>query len=190
MRAEKKRLFIAIDISKVVCEDLKNEVYKKVDFGRASWVNPDNYHITLKFLGDVLVSEIDVIAGIMEGAAAGKGEITLACTQLGLFPNLSKPRVLWVGFEDDSGVLVKIVSGLEDALLSMLGIKKERRPFTPHMTVARIKGGVDHIKLSRFVKKGIDLRESSFRISQIILYSSELKQSGAVHTILKTASLK
>lgn len=190
MRIEKKRLFIAVDISKAVCEELKKEVYKKVDLGRASWVNPENYHITLKFLGDVPVSEIDAIAGIMEEAAANKGELTLACTQLGLFPNLARPRVLWVGFEDYSGVLGKIVSELEDSLQSRLKIKKERRPFTPHMTVARIKGNVDHIRLSKFVKKGIDLQESSFTVSKINLYSSELKQSGAVHTILKSASLK
>jgi 2'-5' RNA ligase len=192
MLVDKKRLFIAVDITESIRNDLRNEVYKNESIGKVSWVKPDNLHITLKFLGNVSAGDIDRIAAIMDKAATGKGEITLTYTKMGVFPNLSRPRVLWVGFEEPSRALKGIVMELEEGLSSLLGTAKEKRPFVPHLTVARIKDHkyAKHVKLSEFIKKGVNLAEGSFKVSQIVLYNSELKPSGAVYTKVRSASLK
>ena len=190
MLVDKKRLFIAVDITESIRNDLRNEVYKDKSIGKVSWVKPDNLHITLKFLGNVSAGDIDKIAAIMDKAASGKGEITLTYTKMGVFPNLSRPRVLWVGFEEPAGTLKGIVKELEEGLSSLLGTAKEKRPFVPHLTIARIKDYTKHVKLSELIKKGVNLTEESFKVSQIVLYNSELKPSGAVYTKVKAASLK
>ncbi len=190
MQVEKKRLFIAVDIADHIRSELTDQVYKKGDFGRVRWVKPENYHLTLKFLGDTTITDIAKISDIMGAVASGSGEVTLTCDRLGLFPHLSKPRVMWVGFTDSGDRLGSIAARLDKELDQSLGIARERRKFSPHLTVARIKGDVNHFKLSGFIKKGVELCNNSFTISSIVLYSSELTRTGAVYTIVKEVSLK
>lgn len=190
MLSGKKRLFIAVDISDSTREILKRDMYKKGDFGRVSWVKPENMHITLKFLGDVVIDDIDKIIGIMDKSVLDKEKASLRYAKLGVFPDFLRPRVLWVGYEEDSDALKSIVDNLEDELSKALGIAKERRSFTPHLTVARIKGDVDQTKLADFTKKWAGLKDDSFFVSQIVLYSSDLNPSGAVYTKIHISQLK
>jgi 2'-5' RNA ligase len=184
-----KRLFIAIDIDESIRNDLKNEVYKKEHLGHLSWVRPENYHLTLKFLGDVPTSDIDKIAGILEKSTRGRGDTTLTYTTLGVFPSPSRPRVIWVGFKESSDTLKRIANEIDEGLFSELGMQKENRPFTPHLTIARVKKHINKHRLAEFLKKGVDFKKNSFDVKNIVLYESELKQSGAEYRRIKEAAL-
>lgn len=191
-----KRLFIALDISDSIRNDIDNEVYgsnfyRRKDIGKVSWVKPANLHITLKFLGDTKTGDIIKIGEVMSRATGlrGAGALTLDYTGLGVFPNMKRPRVIWVGFNDSSGTLDSIVTEINIGLEKELGIKREMRRFTPHLTLARIRGDVDHNKLAEFIKDGLKLTESSFEVNSIVLYESELKPSGAVYKKVMEPSL-
>ncbi len=190
MKVENKRLFIAIDIAGSVRDDLKKQVFKMGDFGRANWVQPENYHMTLKFLGDVNVHDIKTVTTIINEVAAKSEKTTLTYTEMGAFPNLSKPRALWIGFDDSTGVMKNIAQEIDKRLSKALGTMKERKEFKPHLTIARIKGEADSIKLSQFVKKGVNLRDNSFEVSKVTLYCSELHRNGAIYTQIAFADLK
>lgn len=190
MLKDLKRLFIAVDISESMINDIKSEIYDKISIKGLKWVKAENLHLTLKFLGNVPVGDIDKISSVMEAAAKDKENITLKYTGLGVFPNLSRARVLWVGFEDASNVLENIAAEIDEGLARELGTEREKRRFTPHLTIARLKNFSGHVKLSELIKKGIEFTKDSCEVSEIVLYESVLKKTGAIYTKIKTVSLK
>ena len=186
---ENNRLFVAVDIAESIRDTIRSELYKSTALKNARWVRPENLHLTLKFIGDVRTIDIESVKRVIEKAAAGKGSTTLRYSGMGVFPNVSRARVLWLGFGDGSNILSKVVRGLDEGLFDSLKIEKDTRTFTPHLTVARFKGGVDQSSLKQFLDSGMTLKDDSFYVSDIVLYRSELKQSGAVYTKLHSVSL-
>ena len=103
-------------------------------------VNPDGVHLTLKFLGDVSTSTVGDVAAALEGAAAGARPFDLELRGVGGFPDLRRPRVLWVGVGGDLEALQRLYESVESAL-APLGFPPEGRAFTPHLTLARLREG-------------------------------------------------
>ena len=104
----------------------------------ARWTPIANQHITLKFLGSTQVDLLERVQGACREVGRPESPADLQLRGLGVFPNLRRARVVWVGVEDPSGVLTQLAADLDQAL-EPLGFGPEKRAFTPHLTLARFK---------------------------------------------------
>jgi len=178
------RLFLAIDIPSEIREELTKiqNHFKSLSLS-ASWVRPDNIHLTLKFLGNTEPEKIPQIVETMNTCVGSIAPFSLSLTEVGGFPNLNQPRVLWVGLADSQGFLVSAQKNI-DQNLSRLGYDADNKPFFPHLTLARIKSpkGRQGIK-EKIASLNMD-ETKPFCISSIKLYKSDLTPRGAIYTSL------
>jgi 2'-5' RNA ligase len=153
------------------------------------WVRPEGIHLTLKFLGEVEPDRIEAIVRKAEGAIQGVGPITVEIKGGGEFPSTKNPRVIWIGVEDHSGMLKQLQTRIE-AGMAELGFTQEKRGFTPHLTVGRLRSG----KGSKTVAQAIDAIKTSdlgsLEVREIILFRSHLMPAGAVYTKLHSFPLR
>lgn len=183
------RAFIAVELPEAaVLYAMKvQEVLKTYRF-KARWIPPENMHLTLKFLGDIVSGDAEKIGEALGEAARNDGPIRLAAGGLGGFPGIKKPRVIWCGLKGDTEALVRLQSRL-DALLSAFGFPKGKRVFQGHLTLGRVKGGIDPKKMLDAVKEIGTLDPVEFTADTITLFRSDLKPSGAVYTKLIQVAL-
>lgn len=136
---EQIRCFIAIELPDELKREIKRIQTKLKSDGQAGvkWVDPDGIHLTLKFLGEVDADWIDEITEAIKSAAVGIPPFRLEVKGLGVFPNLNRVRVVWVGLEGELDKLTQLVRQIE-TYVSPLGFPTEAREFTPHLTLARV----------------------------------------------------
>jgi 2'-5' RNA ligase len=134
------RLFIALELPATDHERIHRVVHPlRTRDLPIRWVDPDAYHLTLKFLGDVSTERLPELERAMRDATAGLTLTSVAPLGVGGAPSLARPRVLWIDVEQ-SPALMQLQSRL-DATLARLGFASEARPFRPHITLGRIRGG-------------------------------------------------
>jgi 2'-5' RNA ligase len=177
------RLFIAIDFPKNIKEKLaaKVTILKKCDLA-AKWVNIDNLHLTLKFLGDVKEDNLDKIKNIITKAAKQFKPLEVNLVNFGFFPNEKRPRVFFMATDHEE--ILKSISRILEEDLEKLGFRKEDR-FKSHITLARLKGPKNIDCLKRAIKN-ISLDER-FLINEIALFKSTLTRTGPVYEKIFTA---
>lgn len=187
------RAFVAIDLPPDVQDcltqisaQLKEQVGKK----SVRWVPIPNIHLTLKFLGDVSVNNLDVLKEIIRAEAALQKPMEISIGRLGAFPKPAHPRVVWVGVEAPPE-LTALQRGIE-ARTTKVGYPKDKRAFYPHLTLGRVSRNAS----SKEVRTIGDIIRSSkvgflgaASVQTIHFYKSELMPNGAVYTKLFTAPL-
>jgi 2'-5' RNA ligase len=151
---------------------------------RVRWARPDGMHMTLKFLGDVEESRTSELRAAVQAIARRHGPMTLQLSALGAFPRLERAKVIWVGLEGDMRMLRSLVEDVE-ATTQALGFEREKRPFTPHITLGRSRKGPVGVPFS-----GVKPAPVAFRVDHITLMRSQLESGGAVYTPLGYGSLK
>lgn len=169
------RLFIAIhlpDEVKDAIEDTFSPVSRQRPRG-LRFVKPDNIHLTLKFLGDTDEGLLPELTGSLEEVAPAHNPFSLAITGAGAFPNLERPRVFWVGVAGDVEVIAALAKGVDDVCTG-LGFPREKRAYSPHVTIARVK---DNKSLSDMRKLVAELEDSDFGIEPFDVTSFSLVQS-------------
>jgi RNA 2',3'-cyclic 3'-phosphodiesterase len=175
------RLFVAIELPEWVKAELAG-----LSFGLpgAHWVPDDQLHLTLRFIGEVDRVQFEEI-----GQALTEVQIDpfdLALEGVGTFPPRGKPTVLWVGLEK-SEPLLQLRRRVESALVQV-GLPPEGRKFSPHITLARLKD-VPLNRLGEFLMGHALFKLAPFEIKEFHLFSSQLTQKGAIHTLEATYSL-
>ena len=188
------RSFIAVELPaelKTVLSTYRNAMETQSK-AFVKWVSPDSIHITLKFLGNIKPDMVDKIARSIEQACVGIAPFTLETDELGGFPNLKQPRVLWLGMHGDVDSMRLLQVRIDEGLLE-LGFEKEKREFTPHITLARIReraGSSDRTKFGALIME----RRSGFRytiqVDGVNLMQSRLLPGGAVYNRLVGVKLK
>lgn len=182
---EKWRTFIAVDVP---CQDELRGLLRQLSL-LGSAVKPverEKLHITLKFLGETPVDDVSRIAEVLQRAVAGRKPFEMELRGLGAFPRPERPSVLWTGLQG-AEALQPVVQTLETELVS-LGFPPERRAFTPHLTLARIRRKPPAGFFELFEK----YRERSFGrvlVRSVRHYRSELHSAGARYTLLSEAVL-
>ncbi|MBN2307849.1 MAG: RNA 2',3'-cyclic phosphodiesterase [Candidatus Hydrogenedentes bacterium] len=151
---------------------------------RASWAKPENMHLTLRFLGDIEEPDVDTIREILAAAYAGAESFDLDVRGTGVFPNASKPSVVWAGVVPIEGPLKRVQAAAEEAACA-IGLKPERRRFHPHVTLARIKEPARSGSLAALLVREQAFDGGSFSVGSVSLFSSRLDAGGAVHTRLQ-----
>ncbi len=174
------RLFIAIELP----EDVKAALAAlRTDIPGAAWVKPNAMHLTLKFLGDGIDERR--VPELVEALEAVRGApFTLAVRGVGRFPpgERQPARVLWAGL-DAPRALSALAGDLERAV-EPLGFPPERRPFSPHLTLARLKAGGAGPALDRFLTRHAGLHLEPFPVDSIHLFASQLASQGPTYTRL------
>ncbi|MBN2356224.1 RNA 2',3'-cyclic phosphodiesterase [candidate division KSB1 bacterium] len=185
----KIRTFVCIDIPAVIREKLAHLQDELKPLGRGvSYTRPAGIHLTLKFLGDVEAVRIDEIARGVQIAAGGINAFPIQLKDVGAFPNFRRPRVFWVGVHEPSGRLSQLQNNIE-VELDALGWAREQRPFSPHLTVGRVKSFQN---MEEIIEKfqAHSFPQQQFIAAEVTVMRSELKPSGAEYTPLKIIKLK
>jgi len=188
------RAFIAVDLSLEVQRGLEavlGQLQQALRGDIVRWVPPRNMHLTLKFLGDVSVKNLDQIKAILAAEAELHSAFDIHVGGLGAFPSMRRPRVIWVGVQapDVLGQLQHEV----DTQTARLGYPQEERQFSPHLTLGRVKRNASTDETGKIAKALSDTKVGELgtaRIAEVHLYRSDLNPQGAVYTRLFTAPLK
>ena len=148
------------------------------------WVRPQNIHLTVVFLGNVAQGSLGDLQRVVEKTCRKYGPFEAELTGLGFFGSRRAPRVLWVGMGGDVIRLGIFRDALQKALRPF-GIKKENRPFRPHLTLGRFrKGAGGGNLLDTIVEKPPDIEAGPWAMKELVLFKSELKPTGPVYTRL------
>ena len=191
---EQVRSFIAIELP----DELKTGLFqlqaqlKTVNMPWVKWVNPDSIHLTLKFLGNVAIDRTDEITGAIEAATRGISPFVLQVKAPGVFPNLRRIQVVWVGIGGEVDKLNRLQQQIESNL-AQLGFAPESRSFTPHLTLARLRDWASPDERQRFGQLIADTRfEEAYtiKVGAINLMKSQLTREGAIYSRISSVELK
>jgi 2'-5' RNA ligase len=154
------------------------------------WTRPEGIHLTLKFLGDVQADWLEDIADALRSACAPHAPFSLSIGGMGVFPNPRRPRVVWIGVDEPTGTLIRLQQDIERAI-SPLGFPTERRTFSPHLTLGRVKNGRGAAELEALGQyaKQAQVRVGEMEAHAVYLMRSDLRPSGAVYTELAEVAL-
>ena len=169
------RLFVAVDVPEQVKIELASFAF---GLPGAKWVPEDQFHITMHFIGEVDGGEFEDIRQTLSEVRGEEFEITL--NGIGVFPPRKEPKVLWVGV-DKSDELQQLRNRVGSAL-KRAGVELERRKFSPHLTLARLKKTPSG-KLAMFMGGHNLYRSSVIKVKEFTLYSSVLTSKGAIHNV-------
>jgi len=175
------RLFLAIPIDKQILDTLAGVVDKlRGSRGPVRWVRPEGMHLTLKFLGDTAEDRVEPLVQAVTGICQDVVPFPISVTGAGAYPNLRRPRVLWAGVVENSHTLKRLVKNVEEET-EKLGWEPEKRGFSPHITIGRVKGNMNISRLTIAVKEIKDEHWGDQEVGEMVLYSSKLQPGGAVY---------
>jgi len=175
------RTFICIEIPGSIKERISNlqEILRDTE-AQVSWTKSSNVHLTLKFLGGVQESRIEHVSKALERAASGIGQFEVEIGGAGCFPSPRSPRVLWVGVPNVAQQLRQLYSNIENELAKE-GFEREKRKFSPHLTIGRIRAPHNTARLTEaLLETGFDTE--TFIATNVILMRSDLKPTGSIYT--------
>ena len=190
---EQVRSFIAIELPDGLKLEL-SQLEARLKLGEqpwVKWVDPYGIHLTLKFLGNVIANRLGDITGAMGAAAQGIPPFRLEVKELGVFPNLRRAQVAWVGISGEVDKLGQLQQRLESNL-APLGFAPESRPFTPHLTLARLRNQASPDERQRFGQLiGSTKFESAhaIEVDAINLMRSQLTREGAIYSRISSVGL-
>ena len=177
------RSFFAIDLPLEYSEEIRRLQHRLKTAGAdVKWVRPESAHLTLKFLGDVAREDIDPLGRAVGECLTGCPALSLSLRDVGVFPGPSRPRVVWLGLSGDLDHLATLHQRVEIAAAE-LGFPRDKRPFQPHLTLGRVRSGRGRERLIKEIGR-IDIKPLEFIARDVILFKSDLKPTGAVHTVL------
>ncbi|MDD4953710.1 MAG: RNA 2',3'-cyclic phosphodiesterase [Candidatus Omnitrophica bacterium] len=187
------RSFIAIELPRKFKDTLaKIQDRLEVSGADVKWVQPQNIHLTLKFLGEIDEEKIGRVADIIKAVAENNHPYPLALSCVGAFPNITSPRVIWAGVNKGNEETTRIAKELEEKI-SAIGIPEEVRPFSSHITIGRTRSNLNMAKLVQDLKVmagNAGLLELSCQVNKITLFKSTLTPKGPVYEALKETILK
>ena len=199
------RAFLAVELSqelRVELADFQQKLKQSIETEvnrntRISWVQPAKIHLTIKFLGDLDEQVLDPLLSTVEQAIGSQSSVNVPLERLGAFPRPYSPRVLWVGPSENwergaEGVRVTELHGAIEQACEGLGFLRETKPFSPHLTLARMKMGERQIGVALATSGVLDqpLSVGSMAVESVVLMKSELKPTGSVYTRLWEARLR
>ena len=178
------RCFVALEIPepiqallKPVQRHLQSEIHKGI-----SWTKPGNFHLTLKFLGDVHPDAINNISKAIQRVTDTHPPFSIAFGGIGAFPNLSRPRVIWMGIKQGASTVSRLAKAV-NLELTHLDFSTDNR-FHPHLTLARLRTATDLEPLKNILRKYDTIVGGSMRVNEITLMESQLHRNGAIYTPL------
>ncbi len=184
----KVRTFIAVELP----DHLKRETDKlivglKPLADGVRWVKAANLHFTLRFLGDIEHDSISILEDNLKGNLVDVKPFSLKLSGLGCFPNMRRPRVVWVGADGDLDELKKLARSVESACRNS-GFEKADKPFSAHLTIGRVKypKGLDQLTTSL---QNTEFEPEQFQVDEVVVFKSDLSPRGPTYTPLAKVGL-
>ena len=182
------RTFICLELPETIrvqAEALQRRLAGLGD--KIRWVNPTNLHLTLRFLGELSRSQVETVCLAVRCAAARVDGFSIRFSGTGCFPSVRRPKVFWIGITETTD-LVRLFQAIEEELFSA-GFPREVRPFSPHLTVGRVRVDRASPGLTDALTKA-EFEPAPFLVTHVTVMRSDLKKSGAVYTVLGRQPLK
>jgi 2'-5' RNA ligase len=187
----KVRTFIAVEISSEVRGKTQRLISAlAATSANVKWVEPENLHLTLKFLGDVEMLEVPQLCQAVDEAVADLPPFDVQFHGAGAFPSVERPRTVWVGMTAGSEEMVALHDALEQRLAA-LGFRSDGRRFRPHLTIGRVRSSSpSEIRvLASLLADQRDFVGGSGDVSEVVVFSSELSRAGPAYEPLSHAEL-
>ncbi len=178
------RSFVALELSEEVrrrCAEVQARL-RPVARG-TKWVEPHQFHLTLKFLGDVPGEEVPAISEALSRVAAGVEPFALTLRGAGAFPNPRRARVLWVGVSEGGEQAVGVAAAVEEALAE-LGYPPEGKPFRPHLTLGRVREPSPSPRLEEALASLAEEECGSAPLDHLTLFASRLTPKGPIYSVI------
>lgn len=188
------RTFIAFEVGNDVrarVADLTKRLKKSSADVR--WVDPAQMHITLKFLGDVPNVEVPDVCRVVSEVADEFEPFELEFAGAGAFPNVSNPKTLWIGIAPGEGFdrLAAMNDRLESRLHDELGFARERRKFTPHLTIGRVNNTTEsQAELTTILTENASFDAALTEVDELLVFASYLERNGPLYTVMGRAEMK
>jgi 2'-5' RNA ligase len=188
------RAFIAIELPPSIVtqlDEIEARLKSQVPADTVRWVKADSIHLTLKFLGQVPSDQLGLITSSLRNAVAPHPSFMLEVADAGCFPNLHRPRVVWIGVKEEENRLHALQRAVDNAI-APLGYPSEQRDFTPHLTLGRLARDVRQVdqRIIGEVVQGARVGSlGRWEVKQVALIKSDLRSNGAEYTILAQAAL-
>jgi 2'-5' RNA ligase len=184
------RSFVAVEIDSATrqrAEQLIKEL--RAVPADVKWVEADNLHLTLKFLGEVAAQEIPQVCEAVRQGAAEVNPFELEVRGAGAFPNTRRPRTVWLGVGSGQQETVVLHGHVEEPLRK-LGFRPDHRRYEPHLTIGRVRrGGPGVAELGRLLEQHADFVAGRFKVSEVVLFASQLGREGPTYEALSRARL-
>ena len=188
---KKARTFIAISPGKKIRDRLLWLQNKFAEEGaQAKWVEHDNLHVTLLFLGEVGMVTVPQVCKAVARATEEFAPFNMTIEGVGCFPTPRRPRVLWVGVGEGREEVTAIHDALEEPLMDLGCYRREERRYVPHLTIGRIQGNRnDGVGLEGPLEEYADWKAGEITVKEILVMGSELTRSGPIYSVLSRAKL-
>ncbi len=189
--SEQLRLFFAVPLA----ADLKEPIVQvqqqlKLAGAKVSWTQQENLHFTLKFLGDTPQQQVDELSEVAGRVAESVPAHQVQIVGVGGFPSRGRPRVVWVGCTDESQQLTRLGTVLDEALAEAGLAVPEKRSFTPHLTIGRVRSRHRQEELAAVITELSQRQIGQMAIDHFVLMQSQLHPQGAVYTPLNRFDLQ
>jgi 2'-5' RNA ligase len=185
------RTFLAIDLGKSIrdrCLALQDTLAR--GGVELKWVEEENLHLTLLFLGEVEDRTLPALCRAVADCCALYPPFPLSVESVGCFPNPRRPRIVWAGVSAGSAEVCALHDALEPPLLELGCYRREERAYTPHITLGRVKGEEATDALVAALARQTKWRGGETTVSEIRVFSSELRPRGPIYTVLSRAKLR
>ena len=182
------RTFICLELPETIrvqAEELQRRLAGLGD--KIRWVNPRNLHLTLRFLGEISRSQLEIVCLAVRCAAARVDAFPIRLSGTGCFPSPRRPRAFWIGVADASP-LIRMFETIDEELASA-GFPREARPFSPHLTLGRVRVDRSNPRLGEAMG-GAEFDAEPFLVTDVTVMKSELRKSGSVYTPVAREPLK
>ena len=182
------RTFVAIDLEDVASAAMRLINRLSTSGASVRWASASQMHLTLKFLGEVDLNDVPNICQAVAEAVQGSRGFEIELHGAGAFPDVQRPRTLWLGVTEGSAEL-RALHGRLDAALYEQGYPPERRQFNPHLTIGRVRGG-DLSGLSKLLQAEAEFEGARAAVDEVAVYQSELHREGPHYTVLSRCELR
>ena len=188
------RAFIAIELDEQTIKSLaaiQQRLKREPGAQAVRWVAPGSIHLTLKFLGEIDRALAPKVGAVIRESVSGEHPFEMVVAGLGAFPNLQRPNVIWAGLSGAVAAAVRIAQRLEDGCAA-LGIAREDRPFSPHLTLGRVQRRAAHDvrrQIGDLIRRQPSGEIGRLNVDAIYLMRSELRPSGAVYSVVGRVAL-
>ena len=187
------RAFVAVEIHPEIHSAMDSELAPLREMLNSSlvrWTPTAKIHLTLKFLGDISQKNLEMLTQILKPEVGKHEPFEMEIKGLGSFPNARQPRVIWIGIQAPSGLL-SLQRGIE-AAATTLGYPGDKRLFSPHLTIGRVKKNVNSAQVQK-IREALDQTKlgvlGTAHVTEVHLFKSDLKPSGSVYTKLFSVPL-
>lgn len=186
------RTFVAVDVSPAIRAAAARQVaaLQAIGVDGYTWVDTDQLHLTLKFLGNIQDTEAPEVCSRVQKAVRSRSPVVLTVQGLGAFPGLDHPRTLWMGITEGVDEIRALQKEIDLALQPM-GFPPERNEFSPHITLGRLARGTGGSRLvGEYMSTQLEKRFGTVEVDEVVVYSSFAERKGRSHTPMATVGLE